>query len=291
MLRNHLSAALRSLARSRVYSLISIAGLAIGQAAALLCGLVLASQLGYDAFIPGHERTYLCVSVLLPAGREPDYNAYSHSSVAGLLRLGFPGIEATARLTDEEVLLRHGRTEARERIYWADPGIFDVLPLPVRRGELRTALRRPDSVVLTQSLARKYFGSDAPLGQLLEVGAGHPMTVTAVIEDIPVNGSQLQSGVFASGLAATSALAQLDGARPDAQGFQIAVYTFLRLRPGASIAPIQDAMPPLMSRIWPRRPPGLGASMQLVRIDRFISSPVSIRASRRAWRPPRWWAS
>lgn len=264
MLRNHLAAALRSLARSRVYSGISIAGLAIGLAAATLCGLVLASQLGGDAFIPGHERTYLCVSELLPQGRAPDYNATSHHEVAQLLRLQFPGIETAARLMDDEALLRHGDTQARERIYWADPGIFQVLPLPVAYGELSEALRRPGSVVLTRSIAAKYFGRQAPLGEQLEVG-GEPMTVTAVLQDIP-NGSLLQAGVFAAGSTAGNGLARLDTQAP--AGFQIPVYTFLRLKPGAALAPVQAAMPALLTRLWPQRPPGLGATMQLVRIDR-----------------------
>jgi putative ABC transport system permease protein len=268
MLRSHLSAALRSMARSRVYSGISIVGLAIGLAAAILCALVVVRELSWDAFIPGHHRTYLCVSVLLPSGREPDYNAYSHGQVARLLMLELPGIEATARLMDEEVLLRRGPVAARERIYWADPSLFEVLPLPVLQGDLRHALQRPGSVVITRSVAARYFSERAALGQLLEV-SGHPMTVTAVLEDLPPYGSQLTSGVFASGLDTAGALARLDGQPPGGEGFQISVYTFLRLREGAAIGPVQQAMPALLMRLWPRRPPGLGATMQLVRIDRL----------------------
>src|SRR5262249_38277232 len=120
------------------------------------------------------------------------------------------------------------------------------------------------------SAARKYFGRDAPLGDTLELDH-NPMKVTAVIEDLPAHGTQLKYGIFASGVASFSLLRKLDddpANLPTSTFFGINVNTFLRLAPGAGPERIQGQMTGLMNAIWPRRPPGLGASMELVRIDR-----------------------
>ncbi len=81
----------------------------------------------------------------------------------------------------------------------------DVLALPVLAGNPRSALARPDTIVLPGSMARKYFGRDAPLGETLTVDGTHLVSVTAIIEDLPANATHLQSGIFISGLASPHA--------------------------------------------------------------------------------------
>src|SRR5581483_8717269 len=84
--------------------------------------------------------------------------------------------------------------------------------------------------------------------------------------------TQFVSGIFASGASAYSELKHLDADpanTPDSPSFRVTVATFLRLAPGATPERIQNQMPKLMSAIWPRRPPGLGATMKLIRLDKF----------------------
>jgi putative ABC transport system permease protein len=270
MLSNFLATAVRNLARNRAYSIVGIFGLALGLCAALCAALVLRDQLSYDRFIDGYERTYMALSVLMPQGRAPLYDAATHNSVAALLKVRFPEISSVARLADQTVILRHDQVESKETLYWADATLFSTLPLPAYAGDLQNALRAPNSVVLTRSAARKYFGRDAPLGDTLELDH-NPMRVTAIIEDLPAHGTQLKYGIFASGVASFSLLRKLDddpANRPTSTAFGINVNTFLRLGPGAGPERIQGQMTDLMNAIWPRRPPGLGASIELVRIDR-----------------------
>lgn len=271
MLSSYFAAAIRNLLRNKLYSGIGILGLALGMSTALAAALVLRDQLSYDRFIPGYERTYRAISVLLPEGRAPNYGLATHNSVAALLKLRFAELEAVTRLATQNVTLRRGQIESRETIYWADPSLFNTLPMTLLAGDPRTALAHPDSVVLTRSAARKYFGRDAPLGETLELDHEHLLNVTAVIEDPPAHATQLQSGIFASGAAAYSELKRLDADpanTPDSPNFEISAETFLRLAPGAGPERIQEQMPNLMHEIWPRRPPGLGATMQLVRLDK-----------------------
>jgi putative ABC transport system permease protein len=271
MFRNCLLAAFRSLARSRFYSAISILGLAVGLTSAILVGLVIHDQLSHDRFISGYDRTYLAVSVLTPQGRPSDYNPGTHSGVAALFKLRFAELDAVTRLAEQDVLLRKGQLEVKEKIYWADPNAFDVLPIPVIAGDLTHALQRPDNIVITRSIARKYFGRDEPIGETIELDRQHSMSVAAVIEDLPPHGTQFESGIFASGRASYSQLTELDRDPSNAIGqssFGISVRTYVRTAPHASIERVQAAMPDLMRGIWPQRPPGLGASMQFVRLDK-----------------------
>src|SRR6185437_1415252 len=174
MFRNYLAAALRNIARSRFYATISILGLAVGLSAALLVGLIVRHEITYDHFIPGYDRTYLIATIAIPTGHPELYDAESTSWLAEDIKRHVPGVEGVARASRAEVMLRQGAVESRETIYWADPTMFDVLPLATIAGDLHTALHRPDSIVLTRSKARQFFGADAPLGaSLLVSGIGH----------------------------------------------------------------------------------------------------------------------
>jgi len=199
MFRNYLAAALRNLVRNRLYAGVTIFGLAVAFASAILIGLYLRHELTYDRFIPGHERVFLIRQSFATRGKPPVSMDYSSSLVGPDLKLAVPEIEATARLVafGFPPTIRRGDVAVSERAFgWADPDFFKILRLPAVAGDPATALQAPDALVLTRSAARRYFGRDAPLGgQLLVDGA--PMRVVAVIEDLPSN-SHLALDVFAS---------------------------------------------------------------------------------------------
>jgi putative ABC transport system permease protein len=270
MLRNYILVALRNLARNRLYSGISILTLAVGLCVATLAGVTLRNELTYEHFIPGSEHTYLAAAVAVPTGHPPLYNLTSPSFVAALLKLNFPQISAVTRIAADEVRLRHGQTTAKETIYWADPNAFDLLPLPVFAGDLRKALRRPDGIVLTHSVAEKYFGRDDPSGQSILLDDVHPMTVTAVLDDLPINSTTLESGIFASGLAAYSELSKCDRDAPEqASKSAIALCgrTYVQLEPETRVDRLQRAIGGLLPRFYPKFP-GMTMSVRLIRIDR-----------------------
>jgi len=267
---NPLAAARRHLERNRLYSAISIFGLAVGLCGGVTAALVIHSELHYDHFLPDYEHTYLAVSVGTPPGHAALYYEDSSPRLAPLLKL-YSNAKVT-RLWREQVQLRHGAFETGEAIYWADPNLFDVLLLPPFAGDLADALRRPDSVVLTRSLARKYFGRDDARGQTLLLEGKHPMTVTAVIEDLPP--SQLESGVFASGLAAYSALSENRVPGVDSPAFQVTVRTYLRVSQERTLEALRTTMPEIVQRMWPLRPPDVGLTTALVRFDAVHAFPA-----------------
>jgi putative ABC transport system permease protein len=270
--RNCLAAALRAFARSGLYSAISVFGLAIGLGAAILVGLIARNETRYDHFLPGYERIYLAGAMLIPTGHPVLFDAGTPSWISAAMAPRFAAIEAITRVSLQEVRLKRGGVEAQENIYWADPNVFDVLHFPTLAGNLQTALRQPDSIVVTRSAARKYFGRDAPLGAAILLNDAHPMKVTAVIADLPDHNTQFESGVFASGTSSYSRLTHLDndpGNRPDSTGIGLSVRTYLRLSAIASVERLQAAMPEFLESVRPGRlmPAGVRASLRIMRID------------------------
>jgi putative ABC transport system permease protein len=273
MFRNILAASLRNLVRDRLSAAISIGGLAVAFAAAILIGVFVRDDLFADRFIPGHADVYRLSVSLAPPGQAPLALATARSDLAAFLKLDFPQVRSVARLVPGRPTLRHGQVEAVENIYWADPDLLDVLPLPVLVGDPKTALARPDGVVLTRHLARKYFGRDDPVGETLEIEppsfpskpgdpltepARHQMRVTAVLQDLPAN-SHLDTEVFASGLAAFSPLTAFERLP---KSFGPRAYTYLRLPPGASGSQLAKALPAFgLRHIDPR--PLLGGKITL----------------------------
>jgi putative ABC transport system permease protein len=167
------------------------------------------------------------------------------------------------------------------------------MPLKSLAGDPQTALDTPDSVVLTRTAARKYFGRDKPLGELLEVNPAmgsdaakvstafntpHAMRVTAIIEDLPSN-SYLMGEVFGSSLAAYSKFALYD-LTADQGPFRLDAYTFIRLRPGTPVQQMQQELSAFAthnsdtSTVYP---PGFTVGLHLTPIGELHLSPPGAR--------------
>jgi putative ABC transport system permease protein len=254
MFRNYFAAALRNLARNRLYAGINIVGLGVGFTAAILMALFVRSEFHYDTFFPGYNRVFSVAEIYHPPGGPPLPVDATLPNIAAAMKLDYPSIDKIARLAQAWSDLRVGTVEARDSITWVDPGFFEVMPLPVIAGDPIATLARPDGIVLTRSMARKYFGRDDPIGETIELDRANRMQVGAVIEDVPAN-SHLAAQIFASGLASFSRLAIADRADRSVQGDS--VYTYFRLAPGASVNPIRDDAAAFLERH------GIGPQMQL----------------------------
>ena len=202
MLRNYFAAAVRNLARSRLHAVINILGLGAGFAAALLIALFVRHETTYDRFLPHHEDVYRLSNEVTVTGGGSSTSGDTKGPIIEDLKLEFPQIQKISQVLrgygNAANSLRRGDIETREpALFWADPGIFEVLELPAIAGDLHTALQSPDGLVLTRRMARKYFGTDNPMGQTIEINRQYSMRVTAVLEDLPSN-THLSTEVFAS---------------------------------------------------------------------------------------------
>jgi putative ABC transport system permease protein len=245
MLRNMLMASLGNLARNRLYAAINIGGLAIALAAAILIGLFVRDDLTFDRFIPGYADVYRLSIDMIPPHLAPMPTAQARSDLAAFLKADFPQVRSVARMAAATSMFKRGPVDAVDGVFWSDPEFFQVLPLPAYAGDPKTALDRPDGLVLTRRMAKKYFGREDVVGQTLDLDPPfgppqvHRMVVTAVLQDLPDN-THLNSEIFASGRAPFGALAMADHLP---KGFGPRAYTYVRLAPGASAGPLIAALP------------------------------------------------
>jgi len=200
MLRNYVRTALRALKRRLGYTAINILGLAIGLACCLLIGLFVRHELSYDEHHEDAERIVRVASVF----NDRDPAAVSPSIAGPLFTRTFAAIETFARLDDwTDVIIERGDRSFREEsgVFAADSTVFDVFTFPFTAGTPEGALARPETVVLTQSAADRYFGGsqgsyDRLIGRSLTID-GTSFEVTGVIEDLPPT-SHLQVDVLLS---------------------------------------------------------------------------------------------
>jgi putative ABC transport system permease protein len=177
---------------------------------------------------------------------------------------------------EESVEVRHGSIQGKEKLCWADPNVFDVLPVPVAFGDLRASLERPEGLVLTRAAARKYFGRDDPLGDSLQVDGDHLLKVTAVIDDLPANETFVGLTMFASSRSASSGWSKLGAEaehRPDVSAVRFPGRTYLRLARGASIDTLLAALPSFTRAMYPSWMADRFPSVELIRIDKVHVHP------------------
>jgi putative ABC transport system permease protein len=214
MFRNYLVTALRNLARNWLYASISIFGLAVAFAGAILIAQFVRNEFTYDRWIPDYQHIYTVTSTLTQTGQPPQPSDMTQGSFASQLKVAFPKLTST-RLDEDFPTLHQVAGDdgiVDQAFAWADPNIFDVLQLPALAGDLKTALQQPDTVVMTRRAARTYFGQDLPIGRTLDLQSGtdhHPMRVTAILKDLPSNTS-LVAEIYASGKSSYSQLAFFD---------------------------------------------------------------------------------
>ncbi|QJW91477.1 FtsX-like permease family protein [Spirosoma taeanense] len=189
MFRNHLKIAIRNLWKNRLFSTLNIVGMGVGMAAAGLMSLYVAHELSYDRFHTNAGRVVRVAQHAAWAGG--NFNmALTSAPFAGALKTDYPEIEKVVRIQPEGggvVTYKDKQIEVSD-IFFADNTVFDVFTFPFLYGHPATALTRPQSIVLTESLAEKLFGDAAKaLGQPVEFSNHFVNTVTGVIADVPAN--------------------------------------------------------------------------------------------------------
>ncbi len=188
MFKNYLKIALRNLLKQKSYSLINIAGLAIGMCCCLLILMYVWDELNYDRF---HEKSERIYRVYLDAriNDKDILGAATCMPLASTLRLELPGVEAAARVRHVgNFTVRHeDKTFNEERFFFADSTLFEVFTFSMIEGEARTALTRPRTIVITDEMARKYFGEASPLGKTLLMDGRERYEVTGVAKKFPAS--------------------------------------------------------------------------------------------------------
>ncbi|MFC4874581.1 ABC transporter permease [Negadavirga shengliensis] len=188
MWKNYLKIAWRNIIRHKGYTFLNVAGLAIGIAACLVISFFIRNELGYDNYHQDADRVYR-VAVDIQTSESNRVFAATCGPLAPALERDFPQVEASARLWQwHNLLVKYGEENIfyEDNYFLADPGIFDVLTVPLVKGDPKTALSRPSTLVIAEETARKYFGEEDPLGKVLEIN-GSEFEITGVMKNLPYN--------------------------------------------------------------------------------------------------------
>ena len=187
MLANYLKIAFRNLLKHKGFSFINILGLAIGMTCCILILLYVQDERSYDRYHENADRIYRLRVERFAGGGETERSAAASSPMAPAALSDLPQIERAVRFNRRTYLVEHeDRRFYEPNFLWADSSVFDVFSFPFLRGDPKSALVAPYSVVLTASMAEKYFGSADPMGQTL-LAEGRTLTVTGVMRDVPEN--------------------------------------------------------------------------------------------------------
>jgi len=185
MLKNHIWTAVRQFRKNPVYSSLNILGLAVGTASFLLIFLWVEHETGYDRGLPNADRVYrVTTDVHLSSGQHKFY-AFSTSALAPALKDEYPEVLGSTRIMPRgQILLRHKEESFFERDFvYADSEFLDVFPRPLAAGDPAQALKRPNSLVMTREMAKKYFGDEDPIGKIITVNNADPFIVTGILEN------------------------------------------------------------------------------------------------------------
>jgi putative ABC transport system permease protein len=254
MWRNYWTVAVRALAKSRTYSIINIAGLAIGMAACIMILLYINYEQSYDSWVPDAENTYQFQTY----GKNPDdgqeFNIRMASYVTkDRLKKDVPQIVAAAYIQDNEpVFLKDGQATATKDFLFTDDDFLKVVNLPLIAG---TTLTAPQTAVITRSEAIKRFGTDQVIGRTLTVisrGQKRDFKINGLLKDLPKN-SHMK----------VNAIMRLDYVAFNANGPQFLTcwgcqsgWVYLKVRPGTDIKAMQAQLPAWEKRNIPDEPLG-----------------------------------
>ena len=188
MLKNYILVALRNLEKHKGYSFINIAGFAVGIACCIMLGLYINAELSYDRYHVNAERIFR-LGVRGYQG-ETQYEWGDSNAVAALaLRTDYPEVINTVRFgTVPDSSVRYGDKLFYEGDFlYAENSVFDVFSWRLIKGDPSSALKSPSTVVISQDVAEKYFGSEEPMGKILIFNNQDSFTVTGVIQNVPEN--------------------------------------------------------------------------------------------------------
>ena len=237
MLGNYLTTALRLLWRERGYAAINIFGLAIGFALCLLIVQFAAYQLSVGDFHEKKDRVFRVV--------RSDMQDGVMVALGPTLKEQLPEVEEAVRFSGgrRDLLRVETKDGIHEEVIWAETGVLDVFSFPLLRGDPKTALARPYTMVLTEPLARRLFGESDPIGQVVRYEERFDCEVTGIV-DQPPSSSLLQFSALVS-------FATMYEERREfmATGSNRGLTTFVQLTPSADVAAVTARIPGIAETI------------------------------------------
>ena len=256
MFRNYLTIALRNIIRHKLYSFINIVGLAVGLTSLIFVILFVRDEFSYDKWIADTQNLYRVEMTFLSHDGPPLVMAVIPYAMPEAMRNEVPGVTGMTRVFRNPMTLTAGDRQFRENVVSVDPGFFNFIRLPLVSGDPGSVFRQPQSLVLSQSAARKYFGDVNPIGRTVTTGRTDcadtdaicrsqvvSLKVTGVMRNLPHN-TQLTGDVFLPNTSIVDPISQ----ETKHAWFNQSGWGYVRLAPGADPSAVIAGMRPLLDR-------------------------------------------
>jgi len=255
MFRNHLRLAWRGLLKRKGYSALNIVGLAIGITCCLLIFHYVAYEKSYDRFQPNAGRIVRVRLDSYQQGKLAWQSATSYPAIGPAMKKEFPEVEQFGRLIDANLLISNPDKNVKfneTKGYYADPSMLGMLDVQLIKGNPATALDAPDKILLSESMARKYFGNEDPLGKRLKTqgnGSLGTCEVTGVFREFPANSHLILHHLVSYSTIDKNNRAHGDSTSPSETAWGwYDFYVYLQLKPGASWKALEAKLPAFSDR-------------------------------------------
>jgi putative ABC transport system permease protein len=244
MFKNFIKVSFRNLWKNKIYSFINIFGLASGIAFSFLIFLFVKDELSYDRFNKDADQIYRVVKDFVndDGSRLPD--ATTPPAVGPAMQMEIPGVEKVTRVFPgwgRDFLIKYGDKKLIEQnVYRVDSSFFDVFSFHFIKGNIKNAFAQVNSVVITESTAKKYFGDEDAIGKIISLDDIGEMMVTGVVKNVPSN-----SHFHFDFLISTRTF---PGNNLDGNWNWYNFYTYVKLKPGTNVAALTKKLQELYQR-------------------------------------------
>ncbi|MFT3935023.1 MAG: ABC transporter permease [Chitinophagaceae bacterium] len=228
MIKNYFKIAFRNLSRNKGFSFLNITGLAIGMASAIIILLWIQNEVSFDRFHTNTARLYQVLGNQAVNGKIVT-NTPTPEIMAPVLKHDIPELESVTRISwGENYLLAVGDKKLQAKSNLVDPDFLTMFDFPLIRGDKKTALNDPYSIVVTEQFAKKVFGNEDPIDKVIKVDNDENYKVSALMKDLP-NNTQFDFEYLMS-YEHKSAKGYIDSNWAD-----ISIRTYVMLKPNASL--------------------------------------------------------
>ncbi len=244
LLKNYLTTLYRSFTRDLFYSLINLFGLATGLTVAFLIFIYIQDELSYDTYIPGHEQIYRLESHYEIKGK-PDEFAITSVPLGPTLKDEYPEIEESARILQAGTLIfiRDEEKFQEDSVWFADSTLLPMMSVKMISGDQASALAEPYTMVISASVAMKYFGRTDVIGESLKTNNNEIFRITGVFPDLPWNTHLRYNTLLSSATIAKRIGDAAFNDRSSGSFWNINVMTFVRLKPNTSMESVFEKFP------------------------------------------------
>lgn len=245
MLRNYFKTAWRNLVKNRFYTIINIGGLAVGLAIGIVILLWVQDEFSFDGFHKNAPNIYKLEN-MVGTGSSRQLWTSTASAIGTLAKENIPGVKGEVRISYNGY---YGLFKYKDKIFneqkkfFADPSFFSMFDFNIIQGNASTPFPDDNSIVLTETTAKKYFGTDNAIGKIITADDSVNFKVTGIIKDFPKNSSIQGDMIFPMSLAAKKLYTgNTEGRNLSNDFIQYNYNTYLLLQPGTSLSDLPDKL-------------------------------------------------